>query len=507
MLPVPQSPPPTVLAPTIRRIGAITLIMLFTAAAVLAIIRRGPWYDEFYTFYLVRPGTPLSLLWPAWLRDNHPPLFYALAWLWARLLGWCGLSATVEAGRTINLALLALTVGLMAMIARHDAWFKRLGWYYGVALAAMFPALDQIDQLRSYFLSFALTALVLPLLVHHIRCVRPSSRQSLALGGMLTLAFSVHLVTTVVIAGLVAGVIILLTLARRRADAARLTQIAVLAAIPFAISTAMQLTTLVANTQTFWIPPGFNGGRWAIETELAGALGANLVLDLIALAGLGVTLVSATRRDAQAQTTMMVIIALTGGLMLALAMLVAVHLHRPLLITRYLVAVDPVVAFVLALGACRLARRLPAPAVIASDLAVLAAAALAIHANLDRTLHQPSWDGTGRVIAALVQSCPDTRVYPNMDWNANPRNFPPHDNHEVVPFAYGYVAQRLGFSLALPGSHDLSHRCPTLFWTEHANDQHPDAQTVIGRLRSAGYPIGSGRMMRIGHGWILVARP
>jgi hypothetical protein len=94
-----------------------------------------------------------------------------------------------------------------------------------------------------------------------------------------------------------------------------------------------------------------------------------------------------------------------------------------------------------------------------------------------------------------------------MAWNTKQRDLPPRDNREVVPFAYAYAAHRLGFALAPPGAHLLSHDCPTLFWTEHGADQHPAAQTVIDRLRSAGYAIRSGRMVRIGHGWILIAKP
>jgi len=84
---------------------------------------------------------------------------------------------------------------------------------------------------------------------------------------------------------------------------------------------------------------------------------------------------------------------------------------------------------------------------------------------------------------------------------------PPRDNREVVPFSYRFVAHRFGFGLAPGGVGGLSAACPNVFWTEHVADRHPTAQAVIDRLRRAGYPIVSGRMERIGIGWILVTPP
>jgi len=491
----------------LRRAGFVILAVMFTLAAILAIAGRGPWYDEFYSFYLVRPGAPLGALVPAWLRDNHPPLFYALAWLWARLLGLVGLGGSVEALRTINLAVLAATVALFVRIAHGDAWFRRLVWYYAAALAGIFTVLDRIDQLRSYFLSLALTALVLPLLARCLRRNAITLRGSATLGIVLALTFSVHLITTVIVAGLVAAIFGHLALARRWRDAWRLALIAVLALIPFAMMMALQLPTIVANTQVFWIPPGLHAARWSIEMEVVNALTADPVLGLVALAGFGLVIWGVVRRDVPSRDTFELIITLGAGLVLALAVLVVAHLHRPLLITRYLVALDPVLALLLALLAERATRNLPVPGTAVIDGAILIATALAIHANLDKTLHQWSWRGTAGTIAAQVDKCPQTAVYPDMSWNTEPLNMPPRENREVVPFAYAYVARSHGFALAPAGSHSLSARCPTLFWTEHVASMHPSATTVIRQLRAQGYRVTSGRMVRNDIGWVLITPP
>jgi hypothetical protein len=491
----------------LRRAGFVILGVMFTLAAVMAIAGRGPWYDEFYSFYLVRPGAPLGVLVPAWLRDNHPPLFYALAWVWARLLGLGGLGDSVEGLRTINLVVLAVTVALIARLARDDGWFRAVVWYYITALAGIFTVLDRIDQLRSYFLSLALTALVVPLLARWLRRDANPAGQSVALGILLALTFSVHLITTVIVAGLVAAVFGHLVVARRWHDALRLALIAGLALIPFAVMMAFQLSTIVANTQVFWIPPGLNAARWSVEMEVVNALTANPVLGLVALAGLGASIFGAMRHNTQSRETALLIITLGAGLVLALVVLVIAHLHRPLLITRYLVALDPVLAMMLALGAERVTRHLPVYVTAVIDLAILIAAGLAIHANLDKTLHQWSWHGTAGTIAAQVRNCPETMVYPDMSWNTEPLSMPPRENREVVPFSYDYVAHRYGFALAPAGSHTLSTRCPTLFWTEHVANMHPSANTVIRNLRASGYPVTSGRMVRTDIGWVLITPP
>lgn len=484
----------------LRRFGFGMLALLFVIAACLAIAMRGPWYDEFYAFYVVRPGASLDVLAPAWLRDNHPPLFYGLAWLWGRVLGLFGLADSVGDLRTVNLVVLAATALLFARLARTDAWFRRLLWYDVLALAATFPALDRIDQLRSYFLSFALTALVLPIV---LRWSHRGSRPAMPCL-LLALAFTTHLVTTVIVMAMVAVMLLRLVLEREWQPARRLAMATALALVPLAASMAVQLPTIIGNTRSFWIPTGLNGARWAIESELIDAVTCNPVLALAALAGLVLLLL---RPDARSRATFIDLATLGAGLVLALAVLVAVHLHRPLVINRYLVAIDPIVALILALGAENLTRRLTDRAAVPIDAAMLIATALAIHANCRTTVQQWSWTGTARTIAGLIHDCPTTVVHPDLYWNSEPLGMPPRDNLAVVPFSYAYMARQSGFALAPVGSHTMSRACPTLFWSDHAAAFHPSAATVIRELRQAGYPVTSGRMIRHDIGWVLVTPP
>ena len=511
------------------RLAALALLVL--GAAGLAVAGRQPWYDEFYSFYVVRPGVPVGDLAAAWLRDNHPPTFYALAWLWARLIVPSGLGG-VEALRTLNLALLAVGAGALAWRARGDAWLRGLIWPYCLALAATLAMVDRIDQLRSYFLSFVLVALVAPMLAGVAR----GQRSGWALGIALMLALSVHVVTTLIVLGLTGGIVALLLARRRWREAARLSGIAGLGSVPFAVFMAVQLRTIVDNTQSFWIPGGPSAARWAIEQEWVDATLGNPALAIAALIGFARL---ASRRsdtperrakkwepvfcknDAAANAygiardsqithdAIGVIGAMLGGLALALAVLIAVHLHRPIIIARYLVALDPVLALIVAMGASEALRRIPAHdnlawARIAIDLILLTGAAWALRTNLAITLARPGWDGTARVIAARVAACPQTRVMPALRWNAMTLGMMPVDNRAVVPFAYRLVAARWHITLTGPDAPciDRPGACPRLFWAEHVAGQHPTADAIIRGLNTDGLGVGAGRVERIGDGWV-----
>ena len=77
------------------------LVVVFVAlvhAMTVAMQLRGPWYDEFYTLYVARPGS-LALRLSPLAGGQSSPLFYALA----RATTWLG--TTVEERRAVNLFL------------------------------------------------------------------------------------------------------------------------------------------------------------------------------------------------------------------------------------------------------------------------------------------------------------------------------------------------------------------------------------------------------------------
>ncbi len=463
-----------------------------TVAMLLAMAHRSPWYDEYYTLYVTRPGLPWGEAWPMWLADNHPPLFYALSWLSN------GLGAGAEPRRLLNFAIaLGAALALAALAARRPALRTTL-FAFATGMAASTPLIDRVAELRSNFLALAAGTVAVAALVALARPCQLSRRGALALGGALALAWSVHLAATAILGTLTLAFGLRLLLMGERQAALRLAGVAALAALPFAASMAAQAGAIAANTRHFWIPGGLAPARWAIENQLLAALAANPALTLAGSAGL-VLLAMRDLRTRRLSIESGLVATLAGGLVLALAVLVAIHLRRPFVIDRYLVTLHPIVVMIFALGAAALAEKI-AQGRLLLDLCLVAGALVALSHNLARTTARPGWDGTGRRIEDIVARCPQTQVIADLRWNADVLALPPAENRKVVPWAYAQVAARHRFALA--SSARASGACPVVYWAEHVAAQHPSPAQVAAAVGANG-----GELERIGDGWIFVTRP
>jgi 4-amino-4-deoxy-L-arabinose transferase-like glycosyltransferase len=147
-------------------LGGIVLL-----AAALRFDRLGHqsfWYDEAWTAYLVRlhPGEMLRAV-PQ--SESTPPLYYALAWVWARIFGFH------EAGLRSLSALAGTVTVVLAYVAGATLATRRIG-LVAAALAATSPILVWYGQeARSYALLVALAAL--SLLCFARARARPSGRR------------------------------------------------------------------------------------------------------------------------------------------------------------------------------------------------------------------------------------------------------------------------------------------------------------------------------------------
>lgn len=474
-----------------RSVMAGLLAAATSVAMLFAIAHRSPWYDEYYTLYVTRPGLPWREAWPMWLADNHPPLFYALAWASSAL------GTAAEPRRLLNLAIaLAVALVLAALAARRPALRTTL-FAYAAGLVASAPLIDRVAELRGNFLALAAAAMAVAALVALAQPGRLSRRGALALGAALALAWSIHLAATVIMGALALAFAVRLWLAGDRAAMWRFIAICALAALPFVASMGVQASTIAANTHSFWIPGGLSTARWAIEGQLLAALSANPALTLAGSAGL-VRLALQDLRAPRLSADSATVAALAGGLALAVVLLVAVHLMRPFVIDRYLVALHPIIAMILALGTMALARTMRRGRLLL-DLCLVAGALLALAHNVTRTLARPGWDGTAGRIARIVARCPQTQVIADLHWNADVMALPPPENRAVVPWAYAQVAARHHFALAdsaAPGG-----SCSTIYWAEHVATHHPSPAQV-----AAAIGVRAGRLERIGDGWIFIAQ-
>lgn len=483
-----------------RRALLALLALAVIAAALAAIHGRPAWYDEYYTFYITRPGQPIGALWAGWLRDNHPPLFYFLSWA----TGWLG--DTVPPRRLLNLGVALAAAAALWRIGRARPDLRPTLFAYAVALAAFPPMIERVAELRSNFLAYAAGAVATAALAAFARPNQALRRgEALFLGLAVAAALAVHLAATMIVGAIAAAFGLALLLHRDWLGARRLALIGVLAILPFAAAMAVQLGTISGNTRIFWIPGGFSAARWAIEIEIVASLMANVPLTVAGLAGLvllGWKDLVARRLSGE----LTLVLTLGAGLALAIALLVAVHLQRPFVIGRYLVCLHPAIGLILATGVAALWARLATTPRHLIDLALLIGTLAALFAATQRTRALTGWDASAAEAARLVRACPGTVVHADTAWNAITLNLPPADNRAVVPFAYRFVAARHGLTLADPASRALSPSCPTLFWAEHVAGEHPTADQITQSLQDRRYPVRSGELRRIGDGWLFVAR-
>lgn len=480
---------------------AVTALVLI-GAMIWAIPLRSPWYDEFYTLYVTRPG----LGWAEataehWLPDNHPPLFYALA----HATRWLGDS--LEARRYLNL-LIALAAMAGAMVAlRGDDRSRPLAVVYFMLLAAQTAAFPFVAELRSYFLSFCSTALlVLTLVLVWLDEEMPGRGRRIVFAVSALAALNTHIVTS-----LVAGALVLPFLAgallKRDYRRFRILLLPMLAAgLVFVVTVAVQFPLWISNTENFWIPAGHWQVLGALQMVGHYAVSANLAILVAGLAGLGFLLVTALRGN-RLPKPLEAALLLGAGVLLAGALSLAVHIWRPLVIPKYLIGLIPGIAMVLAIGF----REVVGAVCRTAALALLGTAALlslvAIVRSVSTVAALGGWDGTASVIGRQVELCPGTLVHTDPHWNTELSRLQPADNARVVPYSYRLMARRNGFAVEPAASRRLSEDCPTLFWAEHVPAEVPGAAEVLAHVRRRGFEVSRLEFYPIDKGWIASTEP
>lgn len=483
-----------------RSITPATLLLL-ALALTWACLHRGPWYDEFYTQFVSRPGVPWwGTMRDSWLADNHPPLYYALA----RATAWLG---PVSHHRLLNLAIGGLAVAGCIAIGRDVPRLAPAAAGLALAIAANEWTLLEGSELRSYFLSLCSgSVLALALCAWHVAGAKASTARRATYWIAALVGFNTHIISSLTCAAL-AGVFLVPAFWQR--DWRRVRAIAVpplVAGLILVAITAVQLPMWLANTSVFWIEPGFASARWAIERGVAHSLTANPVLLVGALAGAGlmardVLLLRKPSGEAGALAL------LATGVAIAATGIVALHMLRPMVIEKYMMVLLAAVALGVALGFGRLLEALGARLRLLVLAAAFVATVLAMVHNTRAAAARDGWFGSGRVVAAEVARCPGTIVHAYPDWNDAVFVALPRDNAQVVPFGHRYVAEAMGFDLAPAGSRALSRTCPTIFWGEHDNLHRWNAATVIARLKDRGVVVPGLRFRRIGPGWVAIVPP
>lgn len=483
------------------RLLVLATLLLLGCALVWTCLQRGPWYDEFYTQFVTRPGVPWTgALRESWLADNHPPLYYVLA----RMTAWLG---SIAHHRLLNGALGCVALAGGATIVREVPRLAPAAAVLVLELAANPWSLIAGSELRSYFLSLcAATVLGLGLCAIRLTGEAGSTRRQAVFWIAALAAFNTHIITSLTCAALALPFLMAAALRRDGREVRAVGVPVAVAGLVFAAITALQLPVWLSNTKVFWIEPGFDSARWSVEWALLRTLEANLPVLAGALAGavlLGRDVFRGKRPSGEAGALAL----LAAGVVLAAGGLIALHMLRPILIEKYLMALVAAVSVGVGLAGGRLLEGLSPRWRLLVLLAGFAATLLALVQNVPLAVNRVSWFTTGRAIAQEVARCPGTVVHTDPFWNAEVMAMLPRDNAEVVPFAYRYVARSFGFSVAPAGSGDMARGCPTVFWGEHDSKQQFDAGAVSAHLRASGFPVGNMDFRRIGDGWIAVVPP
>jgi 4-amino-4-deoxy-L-arabinose transferase-like glycosyltransferase len=358
---------------------------LTVLAAVLrfaGIGHQGFWLDEAHTALLVHfsPGKMLGLL-PQ--TESTPPLYYCVAWVWARIFGF---------GET-GLRSLSAVAGVLTVPVAYAAGTKLISRRAGLVVAALVstsPLLIWYSQeARSYELVVLLGAITLLSFAYAL--ATPTGRYLAAWAVACALALATHYFALLAVVPEAAW---LLYKHRRRRSvqvAVAVIALAGLALIPLAISqqgtgNSNWIARIPLGTRLSQVPPQFllgfgaPAGRWLRALD-----------DVVVIAAVALLWWRGGERERRGAL-------LAGGLAVAgfVVMLVLLAAGVDDLITRNIIVLWLPLALVVAagLGSTRARRLGTAGVAVLCTTGVVAAVGVAVNRNLER----PDWRPVTRAL-------------------------------------------------------------------------------------------------------------
>jgi hypothetical protein len=444
----------------VASLGAILLLVTIDAAL------RGAWLDEFWTLELsdTRPGL-VALIRDGWLHDAHPPIFNA----WATLLASLGVSS-IAAGRLVsNLVAAALMIAAAWRLSKRMPDQAGFNTVLLLLVLSLPQATDAFATYRSYFWQIAAIATLASVarLVAATR-VDIDLRRDIDLVAVAAVAtataIGLHYIGGL-FGGLLAGATALSALRRGlRRWAIVLLAPAAVASLFVVASVLLQAPNWAADFDHSWIDlPGLQA--LAVPVGLAVAAIAH---NPVAIAGM---LLGSDGRDESAPRFLVLI---GSVLALGIAIILAVHVFKPIVVDRYLCAVPVLVCVLMAVPAARLVQR----NWLFGGLALVSVAVVA--APLVESGIKPLWNEDAETIAAIVADCPTTRVYAASGWALGPAAETRTARREDPVFerAYRLLSRHHGYTVRFIGQNGTAHatpgRCPVLLWVEHTPNEAED---------------------------------
>jgi mannosyltransferase len=361
--------------------AVVALTVLGAVLRFAWIGHQGFWVDEGYTALLVHlsPGKMLALL-PK--TESTPPLYYCVAWVWARVFGYG------EAG----LRSLSALAGVATVPVAYAAARKLLSYRAGLIAAALTscnPLLIWYSQeARSYSLLVLLTAVSLLAFVY--ARVRPTTRTLTAWVVASGLALATHYYALLAIVPQAVG---LLAHGRRRSVQVGVGVVGLcgLALLPLAISQN-------ATNNAGWIgllPLGLRLGQFIRQFLIGLQAPAQGLIEGIAaaMAVLGLLLVVVTSDAIEQRGAFLAGGLAVGGFVLSLLM-IAGGIDN--LITRNMIALWLPSALLVAAGLG--ARRAGVLGIVAAVALCATGIGATVGVAADRNFQRPDWRAVARVL-------------------------------------------------------------------------------------------------------------
>ena len=445
--------------------------MVLAIAATNAAL-QGPWLDEFWTLELSDSHNGLiPLLRDGWLHDTHPPVFNA----WTTLLTSLGVTSIAAGRLASNLLAAALMIGTAWRLSRRTAGQAAFSTILFLLVLSLPEVIDAFATYRSYFWQVAALATLI-LVARHV----VSTRVDLDIGKDADLAAIAGLATAASIdlhyigglfGGLLATAIAICARSRGLPRWSALMFVATGASSAVIVaSVLLQAPNWAADFDHSWIDlPGLEAAGVPIGLAVAA-----IVHNPEPLAGLWI---GRHRRDEPERRFLVLI----GAVLIAgIAIVLAAHAFKPVVVDRYLIAVPVLVCALMATAAERLA-----PDGRPFGLLVLVSVAVAAFPLVDSGI-KPRWRDGARTIAAIVADCPATRVFAASGWAIGPAAETRTARREDPVFsrAYRLLAARSGFTVQFIGQNGAAHAtpgfCPVLLWFEHTpNDAEDDLPAAV----------------------------
>jgi hypothetical protein len=430
---------------------ALWLIVVFALGAIGAVLvaaaERGPWLDEFATYYFADPTVPLSEAFrDRWLFDPPPPLFDLIA----RQFTVFGQGLMIR--RLVNLIPLSFTLAWLASAWTVAPGHRRFLAIYAVLVMSSTFFIGYFPEYRSYFFQYGCEVVFFG--AAYIGFVDQRRTPDWFLLVCIPFLICLHQITAIFFLVMI-GVLILFDLRQRRFVRAIYASLLTLA------STALVLIftwSQFHRTKIFdfltWIEP--RSPKWSLDHLLGlrwyvvAAIGM-LILAAHWLPALRLVL---TRLKLPSQSSLNFCGLTAIAMALGTTVILIINAFIPLMVDRYFSILDAAANCLLAV----LLQDLLFSHAVTFGLFILGSG-LYFGINAVKVATEKRWDRAAETIAQTAKNCPGTRTY------------------VVAQFApeqigYDYYAKLLHLNLIPVAERAKTDRtpedsCPTLVWLAH----------------------------------------